>query len=328
MSYEQIEREDYVPEEAISFDGVLFNPRLERWAIKSGLQHISIDFSALSVFDPELLHSFRMVMLWYVRNLSASLANGIYARTLHFARSQSISIISEISAQHLLTYRGTLTSGQEWYLTTLAGALRRWSSLGLPGISEDAKNLLKRLRLKGNRKGEAVRNACPIEGPLTDLELSGLVTSLRRSFADGAITREEYLLSALCVALGLRSVQIAALKTGDLYNDRQNGISILRVPRAKQRGQPPRTTFKERPLDSEIAREFEMHIAEIEARFEGHGQRGSYPMFPGKVPAKLAGTPGLEWHVRWRLTHLPCTPRSWRRANGSSWRFEHGSAEH
>lgn len=297
MSAKPKARRSELPAKARSFDDVEFDPRQDVWRFRSGLQSIHIDLGALDGCSPELAAAFRRLILWYVQRRSASLANGIYTRFLHFVRSQVADTpIAEITASHILGYRSSLPEGQRWYLTTLAGAFRRWLIFDLPGINADAERLLRQLRLQGNRKGEAVRTACPISGPLTDIEFSALVSAVNSAFRAGALPRESYTLALLCMTLGLRPVQLAALKTIDLLPAGDDGQTTLRVPRAKQQGQGSRVTFKERSLVPTLARLLEAHVAEVAERLKGQGCPSGYPMFPASSGSAAAFTPSFEWH--------------------------------
>jgi integrase len=291
MSAKPNARHSELPAKVRSFDDVEFDPRQDVWRFRSGLQNIDIDFGLLDGCSLDLTESFRRVMLWYVQRRSASLANGIYQRFLHFIKSQvSGSFTVEISADQILIYRSNLPSGRRWYLTTLAGALRRWVAFDLPGISIDAILLLKRLRLEGNRKGEAVRTACPISGPLSDIEFSALISAVNAAYRDGALSRQAYLMASLCMTFGLRPVQLAALKSVDLFPTDGKAAPYLRIPRAKQRGQVSRDTFTNRPLIPALAWELEAHVAEVAKRLHNQSCPGGNPMFPASSAHNTDGT--------------------------------------
>lgn len=291
-------RQADLPQVACSAEGVEFDPRADLWRFRSGLQDLNIDVGEIERLAPNLIGSFRRLALWYVENRSTSLANGIYQRLLHFLRSQPGGrLAGSITAQQILTYRSGLSPDQCWYLTALAGALRRWAAFELPGMGSDAPRLLKQLRLEGNRKGEAVRTACPISGPLSDIEFTGLVSALNSAFRDGILTRERFILASLCITLGLRPVQLAALKTLDLLPQGGEGPVSLRVPRAKQPQLGNRIVFKERPLAPALAQQLRVHVVDVESRLIGHSCPSGYPMFPASALNKTDWSPGLECHL-------------------------------
>jgi len=298
MSARPKSRSHVVPAQARSFDGTEFDPRQDHWRFRSGLQEVNIDLLALRGRAPELVEPFRRLILWYVQSRSASLANVIYHRFLHFIRFQGDGFsIAEITARNILDYRSSLHEDQRWYVTTLAGALRRWQAFEIPGINNDVQPLLKKLRLKGNRKGEAIRTACPISGPLSDIEFSGVVSGVNTVFSNGWISRSDYLLAFLCLTLGLRPVQLAALKTADFVTSNEEEAAVLRVPRAKQPEEGYREAFKDRPLANLLREQFILHVAEVEARFKASLVPAGCPMFPAAKQGDQAWAVGLEWHL-------------------------------
>lgn len=125
----------------------------------------------------------------------------------------------------------------------------------LPGLAPDVVTALKKMRLKGTRKGDAVRSLDPRKGPFSDIEFQAIISALNDAFAQGGVSRHDYILVWLFLAIGARPVQLAALKLSDFSVVRASDGSsayILQVPRAKQRGQAPRTEFKPRTLLPEI----------------------------------------------------------------------------
>jgi integrase len=287
-----------LPSVAYSSEGAEFDPRRYRWHFRSGVRDLSIDFSALEECSTPLLVSFRRLLLWYVENRSAALAEGVFQRFLHFVRSQPAGgAINEVTADQLLSYRASLAPDRKWYLTTLAGAFRRWNDLGYSGLNPDVNKLLKQLKLRGNRKGEAVRTACPVSGPLTDIEFAGVVAAAKASLEQGKLAREQFLLLWLCISFGMRPTQIAALKTCDLILiEGANGGAALRVPRAKQPGKSIRSEFRERPLVAELALMLQMQIKDVEARLSCKDCPSGLPLFPAATPADSWAL-GFEWHL-------------------------------
>ena len=137
----------------------------------------------------------------------------------------------------------------------MAGLLKKWHALGLAGVTDDARQFLKQIRVQGNPKGAAVLTMDPLKGPYTDIELAGIQAALIEAYLAGTVNLAAYLLAWLFMLLGQRPKQYAALKTCDLSVSRTAegaAIYILKVPRAKQRNTNPRTEFKYRILIPEI----------------------------------------------------------------------------
>src|ERR1700751_1633017 len=98
-----------LPHTAVSADGAEFSPRAESWRFRSGVREVFIDFNALEGCSLLLVSEFRRLMLWYVENRSASHAQGVYQRFLHFARfHKEYSGIEEITSDHIIRYRAAL----------------------------------------------------------------------------------------------------------------------------------------------------------------------------------------------------------------------------
>lgn len=287
-----------LPHTAVSTDGAEFLTNAESWRFRSGVREVFIDFSALEGCSSKLVLAFRRLMLWYVQSRSASHAQGIYNRFLHFVRFHNKGEgIEEINVNHIIIYRAALAPEHKWYLTTLSGALRRWVDLGYGGVRDDAYKLLKELRLAGNRKGEAVRTACPISGPLTDMEFTGLLTACKHALRHELITNEEYLMAWLCIGFAIRPSQMAALKLCDIVrSDLFEGAEALRIPRAKQRQQSIRDEFKERRLLSELVIQLERQRDDVTARLNSEFCPGGMPLFPALKPVASC-SPGFEWHT-------------------------------
>lgn len=298
MRTEPSSRNEEIRSTARSRQGVDFDPRLAVWNFRSGVDQLQIDFELLRGAQEPLSGSIRSLLLWYVENKSASLANNTFQRILHFLRwRQSVNAdgIGEIGAADLLGYRSSLNDWEQWYLTLLAGAFRKLEALGYAGVSKEASDLLRKLKLRGNRKGEAVRTACPISGPLTDIEFTGVVTALTAAREAKQLSSEQFLMGWLCIGLGLRTIQIASLKVCDLVPARDGQPAVLRVPRAKQRSQLHRSEFKERPLVPAFAAAFLQHIHDIGQRLGPAECPDGAPMFPNIGEATWS--PGFEWHA-------------------------------
>ena len=178
----------------------------------------------------------------------------MHERLMHFIKlypTDSNDPLAEINSTDLINYRAKLSDKTEWYLSTLSGFLKKWHSLSYPGVTNDAAVLLNQLRLKGNRKGEAVLTHDPHDGPFTDIEIQSIQAELDRAYEQGRVALEPYLLVYLFMLLGQRPTQYAALKIRDVSVTRakdRTAVYILHVPRAKQRHQISRTEFKERVL--------------------------------------------------------------------------------
>jgi len=163
--------------------------------------------------------------------------------------------INAITLEMVMAYRTILDRRKEWYLGVMRGFFKKWVELRLPGLDSKVVTWLDEVRLKGNLKGEAVRTLDPTAGAFSDIEYQGIIAALNDQFAKGGIELEDYILVWLFLALGARAVNLAALKVRDIKKVNTSGGApsyLLQVPRAKQRGKPPRSEFKVRKLVADV----------------------------------------------------------------------------
>lgn len=290
-----------LPSTASTRSGVTFNPRADRWSYRDGVHDISIDWTSVSIFNKEILRSCKSLFLWYAENLSSGYVSNQFIRLVHFTRflSRSRSRIDRITSTDLLNYRETLSPRHEWYLGNLCSSLRKWHRLGLPGIDDDAISLMDGMRLKGNRKGEAVLTMDPLEGPYTSVEQESIQSALNDAFSNGDIEEGIFLLTWLFMALGQRPAQYAAMKVCDVHIETLDDGSAkywIDVPRAKQRGNAHlRVELKRRPLISQLGRPLLAYALRIKGSFAGViTQPDQAPLFPNK--GKDRGAVGYECH--------------------------------
>lgn len=247
---------------------------------------MSMDFSAVKGAGPDLMVGMKLTLLWYAENMSPNHTQNGFTRIKHFLERQGTSdgVISEITSAELMNYRSQLGTRTKWYLGTLAGFLKKWHELGIPGVTKDAVAFLSEIRLPGNEKGAAVRTWDPKKGPFTNIEREAIQTALNAAYADGKVSTGDYLLAWLFMLLGPRPTQYSYLKVCDVKTEaRKDGSTtyILSVPRAKQRGEPPRSSFKERALIPQIGTILMEYAASVAARFAGDLEDPTQaPLFP------------------------------------------------
>lgn len=181
-----------------------------------------------------------------------------YAITLSAAHARNISECFyvflrdinpvDIDTASLINWRSMLSRGDEWKLGTVRGFLYKWHDLGYPGISDDVVDLLKSWTLKGNIKGDAVKRLDPDEGPLSDNELMAFNEGVVRAFEKNRVALAELAMCLLISHTGRRPKQIAHIKICDLDGSKRNKkgepMFLIHIPRAKQRGEVFRDSFK------------------------------------------------------------------------------------
>lgn len=291
-----------LPVLASTRSGVLFDPRAERWVIRDTSATFSFDFAILQGISTSIKLVFQQVLLWYVKNLSPHHTMNMFRRFEHFLRTavtKWTEPLEVIGTNEIINYRAALSKRDQWYLGSLSGLLQKWHSLGYPGVTDDAVDLLKQLRIKGNIKGEAVLTADPERGSFTDIEVEAIQAALEKARLEGQISLEYYVLVSLYLLLGQRSVQYSALKVCDVgVAASRDGVPIytLRVPRAKQREQLSRTEFKDRILIPKIGTLLVSHAKQIEAEFTGKlFDPSEAPLFPAKQ-SRANEPKGFKFH--------------------------------
>lgn len=290
----------YLPGEVKTRNGVRFDPRLDRWAYRDNTVTVSLDFFSLKATD-ELINSAKKVLIWYAENRSPDHLMNMFERFQHMLKSSELESdkLSLITSNDLINYRTSLSSQNAWYLGSLSGFLQKWHDLGVHGVTDDAITLLKQLRIKGNRKGEAISTMDTLDGPFTDIEVAAIHESVDRAYENHDISLRDYILVWLFLALGQRPIQYASLKVCDVKTEESKDgavIYTLRVPRAKQRGQLSRGAFSQRVLIPKIGEKLVQHAAEVQAEFIGIFTDSSLaPLFSVKHSSKNEPK-GFECH--------------------------------
>jgi integrase len=282
-------------------DGVVFDPRPDRWELSSLTQKRAyFDFGLFANLSLEVRRRLKLALIWKLENSSFSNARNHYDRFLAFYRSQ-FSIRNEpsnlVTLADVLNYRASLNFSTEWKLAVLRILLIDMQNTGIGIASAEAVDYLKDSTIRGNVKGTSIRTRDSEKGAFTDVELSSMQTALNDAYACGEIGIYTYALAWLFLAYGSRSIQLAALKEGDLLiSDAEGGKQYaLRMPRAKQPGEEVRTSFKIRYCSKQIGQLLEEVIRFNADYRKVNGLNGQdWPMFMSEDEGKLAG---LKHHV-------------------------------
>lgn len=280
--------------------GAVFDPHNSVWAYRESTSNVSLDFSLFRA-DAVLVIAVKHTLVWYAENKSPDHVRNIwnyFSRFLKFCASTG-GEVTEITPELILNFRASLREGDSFILGTLSGFFKKWHSLNLPGVSDETVALLKQLRIKGNKKGEAVLTMDPENGPYSDIEFASIHDALDASYEAGATDLGDYILVWLFMALGQRPIQYAALKVGDfVVGTGKDGATAytLRVPRAKQRGVLSRGAFKDRVLIPQIGEKLLQYRERLKADFRSVLiDAEQAPFFPAKNSRKNEPQ-GFEYH--------------------------------
>lgn len=225
----------------------------------------------------------------------------MFERYQHLVKNinKGVDKTSLITSKDLINYRASLSSNNAWYIANLAGFLKKWHSLGIDGISNDAIAFLKQLRLKGNRKGEAVLTMDLLDGPFSEIEVEAIHVAIGKAYKSGEMSLEEFILVWLFLALGPRPIQYAALKVCDFkVSQSKDGMTIytLNLPRAKKRTQATRSTFSQRVLAPQVGEKLAQQVVEVQAIFKNIiSNTNNAPIFP-IVRSRKNEPKGYEYH--------------------------------
>ncbi len=193
----------------------------------------------------EALEGFLSTLAHYAKTMSAAHTRNIADRCAAMIGEAGA---TSIQTNVLINYRASLKRKDEWKLGTIRGFLCKWKDLGYPGLGDDVIDLLNGWTLKGNIKGDAVKRLDPLEGPLTDNELAAFNEGATRAYEQGQLTLAELALCLLISHTGRRPKQIAHTKVCDLDASKSNKkgetLYLIHIPRAKQRGEVFRDSFK------------------------------------------------------------------------------------
>lgn len=203
--------------------------------------------------DSDLIDGFISTLAHYARTKSASHTCNILDRVYAMLRDTNG---SSFNPSLLINYRASLGREAEWKLGTIRGFLYKWHDLGYPGVSDVVVDLLESWSLKGNVKGDAVKRLDPKEGPLSDNELMAFNEGVVRAFEKDQISIAELALALLISNTGRRPKQIAHTKVCDLdgtkVNKKNEPMYLIHIPRAKQRGEDFRGSFKTFAMTREL----------------------------------------------------------------------------
>jgi integrase len=284
-------------------DGGTFDANLDVWSFRTAKGRIHIDFGRVSAnASIALVDGLKSTIAWFAANRADDTCSGAFGRMVHFlsyCHASTGNVVDSVSSELVLSYRASLAPEKQWYLSVLSGVLKKWHSLGYPGIDRDVPNLLSELRLKGNAKGTAVATLDPEEGPFSDIELEAIQSAVNAAYADGSLTLREYVLVWLFMLIGPRPSQLALLKIRDFRIEKlADGTATyqLRVPRLKQRHITARTSFKERIIAPQIGALIAAYVTQL-LRDLTNSEEANYdaPLFPA-VRTRHQLPDGYEGH--------------------------------
>lgn len=286
MKLRNAQNESSGPVDFYSSSGYLIETDSPVWVLSPERK---VDFDLLPAMSNSFEASLRTILAIYARTRSDHHTYNMYSRFRKLVNflSTRVALVEGLDGSDILNYKDYL-GRQEWYLGAVAGFLKEWHSMGLPGVQDSAIQILSRMRLKGNRKGEAVATRSVTDGAFSDLEFEALHNALHQALESNELRLAEVALVALFLAFGRRRSQLAWLRHCDFHKIQSDGGLVeffLNISRAKQRGQEFRGSFKLVALDPDLGLILERLLKENESRFRVLGiskkvESADLPIFP------------------------------------------------
>lgn len=274
--------------------GYLFYPDAPRWALSKDLvlnvqatrQYVALEHRA--PFTQVLSHFACHYSAAHTGNLCRSV--GLYLR--HQPQC-------DFSVAALINYRSQLAPHQLNVLGSLRVFLKKWHSLGYPGLAEAVCALLDEWSFNAPQQGGPVRSHDVTKGPLTDIELLAFNEGAVACFERGAITLSDLGFALLLSHTGRRVIQLSHLRIGDLHeaHDHARGPRYaVNIPRAKLPGSDFRAHVKAFAVSAPLWQVMQRQATDVIARVRAQLTESS-------LPAALV--PALPLFPDWGAMHTP-----------------------
>lgn len=238
-------------EELLSREGYKFRLNEDQWRLS---KDYNFTVSAVkSLLSPDLYLALRHVLAFYATTASAAYTQSLFYHCKTYLKT--ITCQMPFSVESLISYRSTLDKNTEWQLASLRTFIRQWHAMGHPGIADEVIQLLSKWRLSAGERGYAVQSMCPESGPLTDIEMQGVVEAVTTAFGEGRLALLDTALTLTIALTGRRRVQVAGLKIKDLIKQTgKDGIDrfFINFPRAKQHLQGWRSSFSKFAVSEDL----------------------------------------------------------------------------
>lgn len=286
-----------------SRDGYEVSVAAQQWRLNKDIS-ISLDWLSAVLSDSHA-ETFKQVLSVYAQTCSAAHTYNMLQRLKQYFKS--IPGHEVFSPESVISFRSQLI-GDEWKLSGVRAFIRTWVAAGYDGIPSETLPMMEKWRIKGNEKGFAVQSMCPESGPLTDIEMGGIVSAVIERYADGGLSLRDTCYAMILVMTGRRSVQIMALKVKDVIalGDRY----LINFPRGKQRYAGWRSAFKKFPIVEDLWLLLQSQREYVVAQFNAKVSGGvpiklipELPLFPDM--GKYRSAENLETQLSGDFLHSP-----------------------
>lgn len=226
-----------------SFNGYQFDIYDEFWRLnRESKVRVGV---TLSNYESSLAEEIRAGLVYFAENKSSGYVNYLCEILIKYTKVTKQTTFNEIG---LITFKLAFPDKNDHGKpSTLRSFIRQSDFLGFNVIDKDTLALINKWRFNGREKGLPVASFDPIDGPFSDLEHEAIIAGLDHAYAEGRVTDEEYSIVQLFSASGRRPIQIASLKIKDISTEESplgEMYYYLNIPRAKQRGEGFRASFR------------------------------------------------------------------------------------
>lgn len=250
----------------VSKAGYEFDFESDCWTLDGGVNQ-NLKFVAGADEDCQL--GFRAALARYAEEYSTRHTDNM---ANHFSLYLKVTGEKRITLKGVSQFKDHLGEKNAYRLGAIKGFWLSWIEWGFPGVDKGVEEFLEELTLSGNKKGEAVLRMCPYAGPFTKLEQSALLEWSANAFQDGNLALDVYTYFIALIFTGRRDVQLRALRSGDLSSTETKVGTIyeLQIPRAKQRGESYRGSFRSVEITEDLYLLLKNLIKESLDRVEQH----------------------------------------------------------
>lgn len=293
----------YERTEFLSRDGYWVIIASDYWRLSKDVA-FNLDWLSECLSDDMKL-DFKQVLAIYAQTCSSKHTINLQAGLkgyLKFAFGHEV-----FSPDTIISYRAHMLD-EGWRLSSIRAFIRTWVSNGYKGIPPETLPMMEKWRIKGNEKGFAVQSMCPESGPLTDIEMDGIVSGVIECYSNGKLSLRDTCYAMILAMTGRRPIQVTALKIKDLWVDGDK--YYINFPRGKQRYSEWRSSFKKFPVVEDLWLLLQSQATSVKALFDKRVAEGvsaklalELPLFP--AIEKYNSSESLEKLLSGDFLHAP-----------------------
>jgi len=301
-----MELQKLLPETEITKEGCSYCPRDEMWHLRDAGNETLINYKLYQQYcTDKFIGSLKLVMVNILKTRSLDTCqNAFYSfryLVVNVYKQQNNEKVDIITDSSVLHYIIEFARHDAYQFSEIKPFLLKWIKLGYYGVDPDVFKTLKEIKIKGPKRGVAVKNHDPVKGPYNREEFQAITQYLLDNFAECIIDLSDLSLGLLCMVFGARPISFASLRIKD-FSDKKDEFGIhrfvLSIPAAKRRGGGRRTHLQDRKLTQEYGMVLSALVAKLKADFTEEITGGldlrELPLFPKKNPGKEYDSSGSD----------------------------------